>query len=282
MWYTSPVISNQKNMENMFDPNDKKQIVKYAMILAIVLAVFVGVKTISALKEYSYIGKDVPAMSVVSVVGKGEISVKPDVASFVYSVTEEGKTAGEAQDKVTKKSNAAIDALKNAGIEEKDIKTVSYNIYPRYDYVQTTCTQYSCPPGKSVIAGYEVSQSVEVKVRNIEKAGDMLALVGGLNISNVSGLSFVVDDMDGLKAEVRKQAIIDAKEKAKVLAKELGVKFDNIISFYESNGDVYPMMGERMYDSYGAGTMSAVKVSPELPTGENKLTSQVTITYSIK
>lgn len=266
----------------MFDPNDKKQIVKYAMILAIVLAVFVGVKTISALKEYSYIGKDVPAMSVVSVVGKGEISVKPDVASFVYSVTEEGKTAGEAQDKVTKKSNAAIDALKNAGIEEKDIKTVSYNIYPRYDYIQATCAQYSCPPGKSVIAGYEVSQSVEVKVRNIEKAGDMLALVGGLNISNVSSLSFVVDDMDGLKAEVRKQAIIDAKEKAKVLAKELGVKFDNIISFYESNGDVYPIMGERMYDAYGAGVMSATKVSPELPTGENKLTSQVTITYSIK
>jgi hypothetical protein len=251
------------------------------MILAIVLAVFVGVKTIGALKEYSYIGKDVPAMSVVSVVGKGEISVKPDVASFVYSVTEEGKTAGEAQDKVTKKSNAAIDALKNAGIEEKDIKTVSYNIYPRYDYVQAACTQYSCPPGKSVIAGYEVSQSVEVKVRNIEKAGDMLALVGGLNISNVSGLSFVVDDMDGLKAEVRKQAIIDAKEKAKVLAKELGVKFDTIISFYENNGDAYPM-AERAYDSYGAGMMSSTKVSPDLPVGENKLTSQVTITYSIK
>lgn len=266
----------------MFDPNDKKQIVKYAMILAVVLAVFVGVKTISALKEYSYIGKDVPAMSVVSVTGKGEISVKPDVASFVYTVTEVGKTAGEAQDKTTKKSNAVIEALKNAGIEDKDIKTTSYNIYPKYDYVQTACTQYSCPPGKSVISGYEVSQSVEVKVRNIEKAGDMLALVGGLNVSNVSGLSFVVDDMDALKAEVRKQAIIDAKEKAKVLSKELGVKFDNIISFYENNGDVYPVMSERMYDAYGAGTMSAVKVSPELPTGENKLTSQVTITYSIK
>lgn len=269
-------------MENMFDPNDKKQIIKYAMILAIVLAVFVGVKTISALKEYSYIGKDVPAMSVVSVTGKAEISVKPDVASFTYSVNEEGKTAGEAQDKVTKKSNSVLAALKGAGIEEKDIKTTSYNIYPKYEYIQATCTQYSCPPGKSIISGYEVSQSVEIKVRNIEKAGDVLALVGGLNVSSVSGLNFVVDDMDALKAEARKKAIIDAKEKAKVLSKELDVKFDDIVSFYESNGDVvYPMM-ERAYDSYGAGTMSSGKVSPEIPTGENKLMSQVTITYSIK
>jgi uncharacterized protein YggE len=269
-------------MENMFDPNDKKQIVKYAMILAIVLAVFIGVKTINALKEYSYIGKDVPAMNTVSVVGKGEISVKPDVASFVYSVIEEGKTAGEAQDKATKKSNAVIEALKNAGVAEKDIKTASYNIYPKYEYVTVSCTTYSCPPSKSVISGYEVNQSVEVKVRNIEKAGDMLALVGGLNVSNVSSLSFVVDDMDALKAEVRKRAIIDAKEKAKVLSKELGVKFDTIISFYENNGDGYPITAERTYDSYGMGAVGAVKVSPELPVGENKLTTQVTITYSIK
>lgn len=270
-------------MENMFDPNDKKQVVKYAMILATVLAVFIGVKTINALKEYSYIGKDVPVMNTVSVVGKGEISVKPDVASFVYSVVEEGKTAGEAQDKATKKSNAVIEALKNAKVEEKDIKTTSYNIYPKYEYVQAVaCTQYSCPPGKSVISGYEVSQSVEVKVRDIEKAGDILALVGGLNVSNVSSLSFVVDDMDALKAEVRNKAIVDAKEKAKALSKELGVKFDTIISFYENGGDTYPVMGERVYDAYGAGAMGTMKVSPEVPTGENKLTSQVTITYSIK
>lgn len=266
----------------MFDPNDKKQVVKYGMILAVALTVFVGVKTINALKEYSYIGKDVPPMNTVAVVGKGEVSVKPDVASFVYSVTEEGKTAGEAQDKATKKSNDVIAALKKEGIEDKDIKTASYNIYPKYEYVTTLCTAYSCPPSKSVISGYEISQSVEVKVRNIEKAGDMLALVGGFNVSNVSGLSFVVDDMDALKAEVRKQAIIDAKEKAKVLSKELGVKFDGIISFYENGGDAYPIMGERVYDTYGAGTMSAVKVSPELPTGENKITTQVTITYAIR
>lgn len=264
----------------MFDPNDKKQIVKYGMILAVALTVFVGVKTINALKEYSYIGKDVPPMNTVAVVGKGEISVKPDVASFVYTVTEGSKTTDDAQDKVTKKSNAVIAALKSAGIEDKDIKTVSYNIYPRYDYIPATCDDYyACPPARSEVSGYEVSQSVEVKVRDIKKAGDMLALVGGLNVSNVSSLSFVVDDMDAMKAEVRKQAIIDAKQKAKVLSKELGVKFDGIVSFYENGGDAYPVMSERTYD---ASTTGATKVSPEVPTGENKITTQVTITYAIR
>lgn len=267
-------------METLFDPNDKRQIGKYVMILVLVLAVFIGIKAINALKEYSYIGKNIPAMNSISVTGKGEIAVKPDVASFTYTVTEEGKTATEAQDKATKKTNTILEALKGASIEEKDIKTTSYNIYPKYEYTGSVCTAYSCPPGKSVIVGYEVSQSVEVKVRNIEKAGDMLALVGGLNVSNVSNLNFVVDDMEALKAEVRKQAIIDAKEKAKVIAKELGVKFDEIISFYESGQDGYPvpMMADMAY----GGTAMSAKAAPSIPTGENKLTTMVTITYSVK
>lgn len=269
-------------METLFDPNDKKRIGKYTMALILVLAVFVGIKAINALKEYSYIGKDTPIMNTVSVTGKGETYMKPDVASFNYTVTEEGKTAAEAQAKSTTKTNTILDALKKADIEEKDIKTTSYNIYPKYEYTNSVCTMYSCPPSKSTIVGYEVSQSIEVKVRDIEKAGDTLALVGSLNVSSVSGLSFVIDDMEKAKAEVRKQAIQDAKEKAKVISKELGVKFDEIISFYETGQDGYPtpMMSEMSYG--GAAYAMDAKVAPSLPTGENKLTTMVTITYSIK
>lgn len=269
-------------METLIDPADKRRIGKYTMALILVLAVFVGIKAINALKEYSYIGKDTPMMNTVSVTGKGETYMKPDVASFVYTVMEEGKTAAEAQTKSTTKTNTVLNALENAGIKEKDIKTTSYNIYPKYEYTNSVCTTYSCSPGKSTIVGYEVSQSIEVKVRDIEKAGDMLALVGGLNVSNVSGLSFVIDDMEAAKAEVRKQAIQDAKEKAKVISKELGVKFDEIISFYESGQDGYPspMMSEMSYG--GAAYAPDAKAAPSLPVGENKLTTMVTITYSIK
>lgn len=267
-------------METTLDPMDKRKIAKYVTILVIVLAIFVGIKAINALKEYSYIGKDTPIMNTVSVTGRGETYMKPDVASFVYTVMEEGKTAGDAQDKATTKTNVVLDALKKRDIPEKDIKTVSYNINPKYEYTNAVCTPYSCPPSKSTIVGYEVSQSIEVKVRDIEKAGDMLALVGGLNVSNVSGLNFVIDDMEAAKAEVRKQAIADAKEKAKVISKELGVKFDEIISFYESGQDGYPPM---MSEGYG-GTAYAMdaKIAPSIPVGENKLTTMVTITYSIK
>jgi len=268
-------------METLIDPADKKRIAKYVMILVIVLAVFVGIKAINALKEYSYIGKDTPIMNTISVTGRGETYIKPDIASFNYTVLEEGKTATEAQTKATAKTNAVLDAVKKAGVAEKDVKTISYNIYPKYEYTNSVCTQYSCPPSKSTIVGYEVSQSIEVKVRDIEKAGDMLVVVGGLNVSNVSGLSFVVDDMEAAKAEVRKQAIKDAKEKAKVIAKELGVRFDEIISFYESGQDGYltPMMENQ---AYGGVAMDSMKVAPSVPAGENKLTTMVTITYSIK
>lgn len=275
-------------METLIDPADKRKIGKYTMALILVLAVFVGIKAINALKEYSYIGKDVPPMNSISVTGKGETYMIPDTASFVYTVLEEGKTATEAQDKSTAKTNAVLAALEKADIEEKDIKTVSYNINPKYEYrsnprnIDGSCPMGYCTDGKSVIIGYEVSQSIEVKVRDIEKAGDILALVGGLNVSNVSGLSFVIDDMEAAKAEVRKQAIQDAKEKAKVISKELGVKFDEIISFYESGQDGYPMpMAEMGYGGTAYATMDA-KVAPSLPVGENKLTTMVTITYSIK
>lgn len=271
-------------MDTIFDPNDKKQIVKYAMILMIILGVFLGVKTLGALKEYSFIGKNIPPMNVISVTGTAEVYAKPDVASFNYSVVEEAKTANEAQDKATTKTNAVLDALKKAGIADKDVKTIAYNIYPKYEYqtsqkVGGLCVNGYCSDGKQVIVGYEVSQTVEVKVRKVDTAGDMLALVGGMNVSNVSNLNFVVDDMDALKAEVRNKAIVDAKEKAKALSKVLGVSFDSIINFSEAGDGYYPVAMSARYD---AGMMETKAVAPQLPTGENKITSQVTLTYSLK
>ncbi len=265
--------------DSFFDPNDKAKIGKYTLVVLVLLAVFLGVKSLNGLKEYTYIGKNIPPMNVISVTGSAEVFLKPDVATFTYTVMEEGKTTTEAQDKATKKNNAVVDALKKAGIEEKDIKTSAYNVYPKYDYINARCLQDICPPSRSVISGYEVSQSIEVKVRAIDKAGDILALVGSNNVSNVSGLNFVIDDMDAAKAEVRNKAIADAKEKAKALSKELGVRFDRIINFSEGGDYGYPYLSARS-EAMGVATMDS-KISPQVPTGENKITSQVTLTYSI-
>ena len=84
------------------------------------------------------------------------------------------------------------------------------------------------------MAGYEVNQGVDVKVRNIESVGTILGGIGGLGASNISGLNFSIDDEDELKKEANELAINDAKEKAEILADNLGVKLVRIINFSES------------------------------------------------
>jgi uncharacterized protein YggE len=135
-------------------------------------------------------------------------------------------------------------------------------------------------PGKNVLIGYEVTQNTEVKVRDTKKAGEILAGIGGIGISNVSGLQFKVDDDEALKAEARTKAIVDSKKKAEDIAKALGVKIVRTISFYEN-------IDQPVYGGYGMGgdmmeAKVASAVAPQLPTGENKIVSRVSVTYEIK
>jgi uncharacterized protein YggE len=272
---------------NSMDVVQKNRLSKAVLWAVILLAVFLGVKAISSLKELSYIGKGVYPSNVIAVNGTGEVLAVPDVASFSFSVVEEGKTVKEAQDKATKKINSILDAVKALGVEEKDIKTTGYNSYPKYDYnYPTTCSTGYCPPGKQVLSGYEVSQSITVKVKDTEKAGDVLTKVGELGAGNISGLDFVVDDIETVRAQAREKAVADAKAKAKVLSKTLGVKLDTVVNFYENGDGAYPIMyrAEAMVDQkiMGMGGTAVPQVAPSVPTGENKIVSNVTITYEIR
>lgn len=260
----------------------KRRFFNSVLAVAILLAVYLGILSLNALKENSYIGKGTYAANVVSVTGTGEVFAVPDTGSFSFSVVEEGKTVKEAQDKATKKINLAIDAVKKLGVEDKDIKTTSYNSYPKYDYsAQPLCTAGYCPPGKQVLTGYEVNQSVTVKIRKTADAGTVLTKVGELGVANISGLDFVIDDMDGVNAKARDEAIQDAKAKAKVLAKSLGVRLTKIVNYQE--GGNYPVYyaKDMAVSSMGMGG-DVAPVPPQLPTGENKITSTVTITYEVQ
>ncbi len=268
-------------MDTFTNELSKTKLAKYLSVFVLLLAIFFGIKILSALKEYRYIGKGVYPSSVISVSGKGEVLAKPDIASFTFSIVESGKTAKDAQDKATKKGNDTIAVIKSMGVEDKDIKTTSYNIYPKYEYSPSICNQYSCPPTKQVITGYEVNQSIEVKIRQIDKAGEALAKIGEMNVSNISGISFVIDDEEKLKAEARELAIKDAREKSKKLSKDLGVKIKKITSYYEdipyNPSPMYGMGGDTKVMS-----VEAVRATPEIPVGENKFISNITITYEIE
>lgn len=269
---------------DQFDNIQKNRISQGIYVVLIVLAVFLGIKSLNAIKETSYIGQGVYPTNIISVSGTGEVLTVPDTGSFSFSVVEEGKTVGEAQDKATKKINAIIDAIKAMDVAEKDIKTIGYNSYPKYEYLQNySCTNGYCPPGKQNLTGYEVNQTISVKVRKTADAGAILTKVGDSGATNISGLDFIVDDTDAVMAEARDKAIQDAKEKAKILSKSLGVKLVKIVSFNEYGNQPYPIM-------YASGmmeksvTMDAVapQANPQVPTGENTITSNVTITYEVE
>ena len=169
--------------------------------------------------------------------------------------------------------------LKDQGIEDKDIKTAGYSVYPRYEYQNQPCSQYYCPEGERTLKGYEVSQTITVKVRETDNAGKLLSGVGELGATNISGVEFSIDDEEGLKRDARKIAIEDAQKQAEELADDLGVNLVRIIGFNETGN--YPVYA--MYDkAMGMGGGPEIAVAPEIPKGENTITSDITITYQIK
>lgn len=246
------------------------------------LAAFLLVTTIGALKGLRYIGGGVPVTNTVTVSGEGEVFAVPDIATFTFGVIEPAETVEVAQEAATEKINAVVAYLQEQGIAEEDIRTIGYNVYPRYEYTQGTCTQFGCPPGRQELIGFEVSQSVEVKVRDPQKAGELLAGVGARGANNVSGLSFTVDDENELQRQAREQAIADARAKAEQLAEDLNVDLVRVVSFGESGDMPYPVYyGKEMAARGGVG-MDAAASAPAIPTGENRIVMNVSITYEIR
>ncbi len=247
------------------------------------LIIFLIAQAMVAFKEYKYVGSGLEAKNTISVTGKGEIFVVPDIASFSFIVKEEKKTAKDAQSVETKKINAIIDYLKKEGIDAKDIKTTNYNLYPRYEWKED-CRDFdvrgACNSTR-VLIGYVVSQSVQVKIRDTDKAGKVLAQMATLGAENVSSLQFKVDDEDVLKEQARSKAIKNAKEKARKLASELGIKLVRVVSFSEGGRRdfIRPLYAKMAVENVSDMPMDE---APSLPLGENKINSSITITYEIQ
>jgi len=258
---------------------------RYAVLAAVLLlAVFLGVATLKGLSELRYVGAGLQATNTINVSGYGEAFSAPDIATFSFSVVSEKSTVAAAQTEATAKINVITTYLKQAGIEEKDIKTTDYSVYPQYNYTTEVCAAgYPCTGGKQTLRGYEVRQTTTVKVRDTGKAGDLLSGVGEKGATEVSGLNFTFDDPNKLQNEAREDAITDAKEKAELLARQLGVKIVRVVSYSDNGNYPMPYYGRDVaYGMGGAENQATKAVAPELSIGENKVTSNVNITYEIR
>lgn len=216
----------------------------------------------------------------ISVSGDGEVTVKPDIATVTITVRETGTTVAQAQDAVEKKVIAAINALAQFGVDEKDRKTISYNVSPHYENVAVASsmgmtTMY--PVTNQKITGYDASQTVEIKIRKIDSTGDILGALGAANISDISGPNFTVEDEDAAREKAKELAIKEARAKAKETARALGVDLGEVIQFSEDQGGYYPMMYAKDVRAQASNLGSEVT----LPTGDNTIKSHVTITYNL-
>lgn len=248
------------------------------VIVLVLLAGFLFAQTIKAFKEYRFVGGGVPISNTITVSGEGEAFGTPDVAEFTFSIIEKGTVVKDVQAAATQKANAAKNYLHEQGVEDKDIKTVGYYVSPPQPPIE--CYGGYCPPRNADADKFTVTETVSVKVREVDTAGTLVSGVGTVGAKEISGVTFAVDDPDSITAEARQKAIDDAKGKAKVLADQLGVSLVRIVSFNE--GGNYPVP---YYAKGGVAMDMAVAESapaPELSPGENKVVSSVSITYEIR
>lgn len=252
-----------------------------------VSALFVGTLFVREAKSLRYVGQDYLGQRTITVSGTGETTAVPDIAEFTFSIFEESKELASAQKTATEKANAAIAFLRESDIAKDDIKTVHYNIGPRYEFRgrgQVICAVYPCPPppidAERVLVGYEVVQTILVKVRDTEAVGALLAGVGSLGASNVSGVVFTVDDEEKFQSEAREEAVKKARAEAKRIAVALGVRLGRVTSFSEYGG-ITPFYREKAYFDAAIGAPAAVP-APELPAGTNTFSTTVTVTYELR
>ncbi|MCX6760266.1 MAG: SIMPL domain-containing protein [Candidatus Nealsonbacteria bacterium] len=240
------------------------------------LTLVVLIAYLSASTQYkAKLINNVEIKNIITVSGIGEVYTKPDLAVVNFSVVNEAITVDKAVSDNAGKINSVIKAIKEQGVKEEDLKTTNFYIYPRYEYRAAETEIYSVAPQKRVLVGYEITQSLEVKIRDLSKIG-LIIETGTTNGANeVGDLQMKVDKEDEFKSQARASAIAKAKE----LAKQVGVKLGKITNFSEDY--TYPVY----YGSTDAMSKSAEGIgggAPDIQTGQNKITSTVSITYEIE
>ena len=202
------------------------------------------------------------------VTGQGEVQAIPDIAVINLGVQAQAPTVATAQSQATKAMQSVMAALEAAGIPEKDIRTTSYNIWQQSRWDPEKQEEY--------VTGYEVSNSVEVVLRNVTEVGeviDAIATAGGDNI-RMNGIRFEVEDPSGYLDEAREKAVADAKEKAQQLANLADVKLGE--PTYISEGyDVPIIYTARSY------AMEEAEGAPPISAGETTISASIQIVYEI-
>ncbi len=204
----------------------------------------------------------------ITVSGRGEVQVVPDIAHLTVGVEARARTVAEARGTAATAAERVIASLKSNGIDSKDIQTAALNVSPEYNYSGNS---------QPAITGYIVTNSLRVKVRKLDQLSKVIddSLAAGGDNARLNGVSFGVEDDAKAKESARETAMKDARTKAEQLAKAGGVSIGKpmAISETQGNGIVQPLE-----NSFGA---KAADSATPIETGTNTILVDVVVTYAI-
>lgn len=206
--------------------------------------------------------------------GEGKVSVTPDIANLDLGIEAQAISVADAQEQVTVAMAGLMGALKDQGIEDKDIQTQRFNIYQ--------VTRWIGEEQKEEVTGYRVTNTVTVKVRDVEKTGEVIdaAVAAGGNLIRINNISFSIDNPKPYFVEARELAIEYAREKAEQLASEAGVSLGKITYITENSyTPSYRTISNYAYD--GAMAVPAMESSSSISAGELEISTSVQIVYAI-
>lgn len=246
-----------------------EEIKKYFWLSLSVLIVVSAIWTVYSIKPLEKYSHSLMPARTITVSGEGKVTAIPDIAAVSFSVVTEGADPVKIADESNKKAAAGINFVKEQGIEEKDIKTTAYNLSPRYEYNDKT--------RKTFISGYTLTQTVQIKIRDFSKIGEIMGALPELGINEIGTLSFGVDDDEKYLNEARKQAFEKAYAKAKDMAEQNRVHIERTVTFSESQNYPYPIYRETL----GMAAASSAKVA-QIEPGSQEITVNVSVTYEIE
>jgi uncharacterized protein YggE len=203
----------------------------------------------------------------VQVTGTGSASGDPDVVVLSMGVVAQEKNLEEAHAAAAFAMQQVLDSLKISGVAENDIQTTQFSIRPVYNYVNS----------QRILQGYEVSNIVSVKVRDMDKTSPVIdnAVTAGGKWIQVNSISFTIDDPEELQTQAREEAMKDARAKAQTLAALGGVTLGAPVSISETagSGPIY---------RYGMDSVVSEDVATPIEPGEVEITVTVTVVYNIE
>lgn len=232
-------------------------------------------RALSVLVPFALLASALPAYAgTIAIEGRGEVRAAPDMATINSGVTTQGATAREALDANTAAMNDLIAALKEAGIEARDIQTSGFSVNPNYVYTdERDANGYSLPPK---INGYQVMNTVTVVVRDLADLGSILDQSVTVGANTVNGVSFSVADPSDLLNEARKAAFADAREKAELYAGVAGATLGDLESITEQQSFNSP----QPYPMYARAEMSAAAPVP-VEAGEMTFAINVNVSWEL-